>query len=76
MFNRFSLFHLQFKAQSCVECNLCRSRCSMGVKVDQAVNVTGCIRCLECTKCGALEPAFAWPSKAPQSPTNLKSQAG
>ena len=65
LFNRFSLFHLRFNAQECVECNLCRSRCSMGVKVDQAVNVTGCIRCLECTTCGALEPGFARPGKPP-----------
>ncbi|MDR3378609.1 MAG: 4Fe-4S binding protein, partial [Verrucomicrobiae bacterium] len=43
-FNRFSLFHLRFNSQECVECNLCRSRCSMGVKVDQKVNVSGCIR--------------------------------
>jgi polyferredoxin len=63
LFNRFSLFHLRFNPKECVECNLCRSRCSMGVKVDQAVNVTGCIRCLECTTCGALEPAFALPKK-------------
>lgn len=61
LFNRFSLLHLRFNAQACVECNLCRSRCAMGVKVDQAVNVTGCIRCLECAQCGALEPAFALP---------------
>jgi len=61
LFNRFSLFHLQFKASECVECNLCRSRCSMGVKVDQKVNVTGCIRCLECATCGAIEPRFAAP---------------
>jgi polyferredoxin len=65
LFNRFSLFHLRFNAKECIECNLCRSRCSMGVKVDQAVNVTGCIRCLECAKCGALEPAFAWPGRKP-----------
>jgi ferredoxin-type protein NapH len=72
LFNRFSLFHLRFKAQECVECNLCRSRCSMGVKVDRAVNVTGCIRCLECAKCGALEPAFAWPGKNSAPPTQPK----
>jgi polyferredoxin len=63
-FNRFSLFHLRFKAKDCVECNLCRSRCSMGVKVDKAINVTGCIRCLECTTCGAIEPALARPEKS------------
>jgi polyferredoxin len=63
LFNRFSLFHLRFNPKQCVECNLCRSRCSMGVKVDQAVNVTGCIRCLECATCGAIEPCFALPQK-------------
>jgi len=61
LFNRFSLFHLRFKVSGCVECNLCRSRCSMGVKVDEKVNVTGCIRCLECTTCGAIEPCLALP---------------
>ena len=65
LFNRFSLFHLRFNPQQCVECNLCRSRCAMGVKVDQAVNVSGCIRCLECTTCGAIEPCFAHPANAP-----------
>jgi ferredoxin-type protein NapH len=63
LFNRFSLFHLRFNPKECVECNLCRSRCSMGVKVDQKVNVSGCIRCLECTTCGAIEPAFTLPEK-------------
>jgi ferredoxin-type protein NapH len=61
LFNRISLFHLRFKTEECVECNLCRSRCSMGVKVDRKVNVPGCIRCLECTTCGAIEPALAKP---------------
>jgi ferredoxin-type protein NapH len=62
--NRFSLFHLRFNPRECAECNLCRTRCQMGVKVDQAVNVSGCIRCLECTTCGALEPCFALPQAA------------
>jgi ferredoxin len=69
LFNRFSLFHIRFNPKECIECNLCRSRCSMGVKVDQNVNVTGCTRCLECTTCGALEPAFA----LPQKPVDAKS---
>jgi ferredoxin-type protein NapH len=62
-FNRFSLFHLRFNPKQCVECNTCRARCDFGVKVDQKVNVTGCVRCLECTTCGSLEPAFALPGK-------------
>jgi len=68
LFNRWSLFHLRFHPEACVECNLCRSRCPVGVKVDQKVNVTGCIRCLECTTCGAVRPAFALPgSDQPKS---------
>ena len=60
LFNRWSLFHLRYNPHACVECDLCRSRCSMGVHLDQKANVSGCIRCLECTTCGALEPKFAF----------------
>jgi ferredoxin-type protein NapH len=61
LFNRFSLFHLRYNAPSCTECNLCRARCPMDVKLDEKANVAGCIRCLECTTCGALEVAVAAP---------------
>jgi polyferredoxin len=64
LFNRISLFHLRFNARECIECNLCRSRCPMGVHVDEKVNVSGCIRCLECSTCGALEPCFALPKES------------
>jgi ferredoxin-type protein NapH len=63
LFNRWSLFHLRFKGESCVACNTCRSRCPVGVKVEQRVNVTNCIRCLECTQCGAITPALALPHR-------------
>ena len=69
LFNRVSLFHLRFQASECVECNLCRSRCPVGVKVDERINVPGCIRCLECTTCGAVEPAFALPPKGSDKTT-------
>jgi polyferredoxin len=59
MFNRFSLFFLRFKGAECRSCNLCRSYCSYGVKVDQSINNSRCIRCLECTTCGAVTPALA-----------------
>jgi polyferredoxin len=68
LFNRFSLFHLRFAPKACVECNLCRTRCAFGVKVDREVNVTGCVRCLECTTCGALQPGFALPRPRPPAP--------
>jgi polyferredoxin len=63
LFNRVSLFHLRFKKEACMECNLCRSRCSMGVKLDLHANARDCVRCLECTTCGAIEPAMAWSGK-------------
>ncbi len=58
MFNRLSLFRLRFAADRCTECNLCRSRCSCGVKVEEAANAHRCIRCLECTACGAIRPTL------------------
>lgn len=68
LFNRWSWFHLRFRASACVTCNLCRSRCPFGVKVDEKVNVTGCVRCLACTTCGAIQPAFALPGSRPPGP--------
>lgn len=58
LFNRVSVFHLRFRRGACIECNLCRTRCAMGVNVDERINVTGCIRCLECVKCGAVQPSW------------------
>jgi ferredoxin-type protein NapH len=74
LFNRWSLFHLRFAARGCVECNLCRSRCPVGVKVDEQVNVPGCIRCLECTTCGAIRPAVAWPGQRREAATSAPPQ--
>jgi len=71
LFNRLSLFHLQFNREECTECSLCRSRCSMGVKVDLQLNAPGCVRCLECLKCGAIEPVFARPTVVPD-PTDQR----
>ena len=65
LFNRLSLFHLRFNPKECVECNLCRSRCAVGVKLDQRVNVNNCLRCLECSTCGAIEPVIALPQDTP-----------
>lgn len=58
LFNRYSVFHLRFARAGCTECNLCRSRCSCGVQVEQRVNTSRCIRCMECTTCGAIRPAL------------------
>ena len=76
VFNRFSLFHLRFKEAACVECNLCRSRCPAGVKLDLTANAPECVRCLECVTCGAIEPAFAIPNNSPNTPTQPDSRGG
>lgn len=87
LFNRWSLFHLRYKASRCRECPLCRSRCWSGVKVDTKINTTECIRCLECATCGAIEPHFALPRggtgdappsgpTCPTSPTRQTGQTG
>jgi len=59
LFNRFSLVFLRFDRDRCTECNLCRSRCPMGVKVERTVNTSRCIRCTECLACGAIAPSLA-----------------
>jgi polyferredoxin len=74
LFNRVSLFHLRFQAQDCVECNLCRTHRATGVEVERRVNTAGCVRCLECTTCGALEPALALPD-ATTPPTKSQGTA-
>ena len=56
LFNRFSIFHLRFDRKACIDCNLCRSKCDVGVKVEEKVNTLDCIRCLKCTDCGAICP--------------------
>lgn len=61
LFNRFSLFHLRLNPAECVHCNLCRSRCGVGVKPDKNPNASNCIRCLKCVRCGAIDVAFAAP---------------
>jgi polyferredoxin len=58
----------------------CRMLCPLGgflalfnrVSLYQRVNVAGCIRCLECTTCGALEPALAVPGKLMDKPSAIK----
>ncbi|HNU53103.1 MAG TPA: 4Fe-4S binding protein [Verrucomicrobiota bacterium] len=62
LFNRFSLFHLRFRSEACRECNLCRAQCPMGLHVDEDLNAPGCVRCLECTRCGAILPALSKPA--------------
>mgnify|MGYP001184964428 CR=1 FL=1 len=52
--NRFSGIFLRVSDHKCVKCGLCRKLCKYGVLPDKNPNDTRCVRCLECTKCGAI----------------------
>jgi ferredoxin-type protein NapH len=54
LFNRWSVMFLRFNPKKCTSCNLCHKQCHVGLKPNQRANDPRCIRCLECTKCGAL----------------------
>ena len=60
-FNRVSIFFLRYSPQECNTCNLCRTKCDYGVNVDESINNTGCIRCLECTSCPGVSVSLAKP---------------
>jgi polyferredoxin len=53
LFNRVSAFVLRFRPDRCTECGACRKPCRYGVSPGEQANDPRCIRCLECTKCGA-----------------------
>ena len=53
LFNGVSAFFLRFRADRCTDCGLCRKPCRYGVTPGERANDPRCIRCLECTKCGA-----------------------
>ena len=59
LFNRVSAFFLRIDADKCNACKQCHKLCEYGIEPDKTPNDTGCIRCLECTKCGpdAITPA-------------------
>ncbi|MBW8035197.1 MAG: 4Fe-4S binding protein [Planctomycetes bacterium] len=59
IFNRVSVFFLQIGTDKCNDCKRCHNLCEYGIEPDKTPNDTGCIRCLECTKCvpEAITPA-------------------
>jgi len=54
LFNRASVVTLRFRSDSCRVCGHCEKMCPYGVLPTANVNTGRCIRCLECTRCGAL----------------------
>lgn len=54
LFNRASIFFLRYTPGNCKACELCSSFCKYGVLPKPGLNVAGCIRCLDCTRCNAI----------------------
>jgi ferredoxin-type protein NapH len=52
--NRASLVMLKFRGDRCIRCGLCKGPCRYGVTPERRLNDSRCIRCLECTRCGAI----------------------
>lgn len=52
--NRASLFFLRYQPESCNACGQCREFCKYGILPEPGMNASGCIRCLECSKCRAI----------------------
>ena len=49
IFNKISLFHIDFESQNCSSCGICELNCSMDIQsVPEIKRSLECIRCLEC----------------------------
>lgn len=63
--NRVSTVFLRFHPERCVDCGQCRKFCHYGGQRDGRAGDLQCIRCLDCTKCGAVSVGniFAGPER-------------
>ncbi len=48
LFNRVSLYSMNWNAATCIKCDECYKQCPMGLKVYEGPNAGNCIRCLKC----------------------------
>ncbi len=62
LFNRASMAVIRFHPESCTGCGRCERPCRYGVLPSRAGKDPACIRCLECTACGALKLGTAFSS--------------
>lgn len=64
--NRFSLVLLRFHPGRCDDCGRCERPCRYGVTPDRGAGDPTCIRCLECTGCGAIGIGTVFGSSRPE----------
>lgn len=68
LFNKASFLMLGFSPGRCKRCGACRKMCKYGVVPDHGANLVGCIRCLECARCGAITVSSVLSLPEPASP--------
>ncbi len=57
LFNRVSMLFLRYNSEECNACGRCDRLCKYDVLPDPGLNVSRCIRCLDCTQCRAISLA-------------------
>ena len=60
VFNRFSAVFLRVNPKKCTRCGACRKMCPMNLAPEKQLNDLLCIRCMECTRCEAIEVKTAF----------------
>ncbi|MFP3867112.1 MAG: 4Fe-4S binding protein [Desulfobacteraceae bacterium] len=50
LFNKYSMFRLNYDEDKCVHCHACYRQCPMGVRPYQYADDANCIRCLKCVQ--------------------------
>jgi len=75
--NRFAVATMKVDQAACTSCGACDRMCRYGVRPQKDINDPLCIRCMECTRCGAISvgtvfgrpSAGAPPETAPEPQT-------
>jgi len=60
VFNRFSAVFLRVNPKKCIQCGACRKMCPMNLAPERQLADPLCIRCMECTRCEAIEVKTAF----------------
>ena len=54
LFNRISFFFVRIRPEACNDCDLCRKLCRYRDESERRAPADRCVRCLECSGCGAI----------------------